>query len=64
MNPFLEKIKSLLKFMLYMYKSREKKIINMNNLVLPPGAYVALHMRDYSHYEMRENKRHLSCGFP
>ena len=32
--------------------------------LIPSGAYVTLYMRDCSHYEMRENKRHLSCGFP
>ena len=32
--------------------------------ILPSGAYVTLYMRDCSHCEMRENKRHLSCGFP
>ena len=32
--------------------------------ILPSGAYVTPYMRDYSHYEMRENKPHLSCGFP
>ena len=28
------------------------------------STFVTLYMRDYSHYEMRENKSHLSCGFP
>ena len=31
--------------------------------ILPSGSYVTLYMRDCSHYEMRENNRHLSCGF-
>ena len=30
----------------------------------PVRVYVTLYMRDCSHYEMRENKRHLCCGFP
>ena len=32
--------------------------------ILPSGANVTLYMMDCSHYELRENKRHLSCGFP
>ena len=32
--------------------------------ILPSGAYVPLYMRDCSHYDMREHKWHLSCGFP
>ena len=32
--------------------------------ILPSGAYVTRYMRGCSHYEMRENKRHSSCGFP
>ena len=35
-----------------------------SNSILPSGDYVTLYMRDCSHYEMRENKLHLSCGFP
>ena len=31
--------------------------------ILPSGAYFTLYMQDCSHYKMRENKRHLSCGF-
>ena len=31
--------------------------------ILQSGAYVTLCMRACSHYEMRENKRHLSYGF-
>ena len=31
--------------------------------ILPSGSYVTLYMRECSHYEMRENNRHLSCGF-
>ena len=32
--------------------------------IRPSGAYVTIYMRDCSHYEMRENNRHLSSGFP
>ena len=39
-------------------------VILFISLVLPSGAYVILYMRDCSHYEMREKKRQLSCGFP
>ena len=31
---------------------------------LPSGTYVTFYLRDCSHFERRENKRHLSCGFP
>ena len=32
--------------------------------IFPSGAYLTLYMRDCSHYKMRENKQHLSYGFP
>ena len=32
--------------------------------ILLSGANVTLYMQDCSHYEMRENKRDLSYGFP
>ena len=32
--------------------------------ILLSVAYVTLYMRDCSHYEMKENKWHLSYGFP
>ena len=32
--------------------------------ILPSGANVTLYMQGCSHYEMRENKRDLSYGFP
>ena len=33
------------------------------DVILPSGAYVTLYKQDCSHYEMRENKSLLSCGF-
>ena len=32
--------------------------------ILLSGFYVTLYMQGCSHYEMRENQQHLSCGFP
>ena len=40
------------------------EMYNVLKSILPSGAYATLYMRDCSHYEMRENKPHLSCGFP